>query len=152
LDLARWRNREPISARPVSAAEKFWSWCRRKPALATSLFSIVILLLVVIIGSPIAVFRINRERQRAEKLRQQSDRRAYASEMNLVQRALEMNTWAAPRLAGSLPAHKQSEVDLRGWEWRYLWNQCRAAESVFATQMRSCRCRFHTMALGWRLA
>jgi serine/threonine-protein kinase len=43
-DLDRWRNREPISARPVSAAEKFWSWCRRKPALATSLSLILILL------------------------------------------------------------------------------------------------------------
>lgn len=69
-DLDRWRNGEPITARPVNTAEKSWSWCRRKPALATSLLLIFILLLIVIIGSPIAVFRINRERQSAVEARQ----------------------------------------------------------------------------------
>src|SRR5258706_15880040 len=64
-DLGRWRNGEPITARPVNPAERFLSWCRRKPALAASLFSILILFLIVIIGSPIAVFRINREKQTA---------------------------------------------------------------------------------------
>src|SRR5262249_17119825 len=90
-DLDRWRNGEPISARPVGSAERFRSWCRRKPALATSFFLIVLLLLIVIIGSPIAVYRINRESQRAEQARKKSDRRAYAADMNLVQRSLEVN-------------------------------------------------------------
>ena len=137
-------------ARPVNTAEKFWSWCRRKPALATSLFLILILLLIVIIGSPIAVFRINRERQRAQELgeketqlRQQSDRRAYAADMNLVQRALEMNNiGSALNLLNRSPAHRfrsrtpstlnSQPSTIRGWEWRYLWNQCQSdAESVF---------------------
>ena len=139
-DLDRWRTGEPISARPVNKAERFWSWCRRKPALSGSLFVILILLLVVIIGSPIAVFRINRESRRAEdarknevRLREQSDRRAYASDMNLVQRALEGNNLS--RAVSLLDRHRptnKSEIDLRGWEWRYLWNQCQSdAESVF---------------------
>ena len=36
------------------------------------------------------------------------------------------------------PTNKSDEVDLRGWEWRYLWNQCQSdAESVFCkTQMQ----------------
>src|SRR5262249_55101364 len=53
-DLVRWRNGEPIQARPINQVEKFWSWCRRKPALATSLLLILVLLLILIIGSPIA--------------------------------------------------------------------------------------------------
>ncbi|MEX2141787.1 MAG: protein kinase [Pirellulales bacterium] len=68
-DLDHWRNGEPINARPVNAAEKFWRWCRRKPALAASVLLIGVLLLIVMIGSPIAVFRINRERVQAEDAR-----------------------------------------------------------------------------------
>jgi tetratricopeptide (TPR) repeat protein len=82
-ELDRWSNGEPINALPVNAAEKLWSWCRRKPAFSASLLLIGILLLIVMIGSPIAVFRINRERVRAEDarrneaaLRQQAEDRA----------------------------------------------------------------------------
>src|SRR6185503_3576657 len=58
-DLDRWRNGEPIQARPVNTAERFWNWCRRKPALAASLAAISVLLLIVLIGSPIAIYRID---------------------------------------------------------------------------------------------
>ena len=139
-DLERWRRGEPIHARPVKSVEKLWSWCRRKPALATSLFLILILFLIVIIGSPIAVFRINRERLNAidarnneTQLRLLSDRRAYAADMNLVQRALEMNDIGnALNLLNRYRPTDKSEIDLRGWEWRYLWSQCQSdADSVF---------------------
>ncbi|MEO8426860.1 MAG: protein kinase [Verrucomicrobiota bacterium] len=40
-DLARWLNDEPILARPVSVGEKFWRWCRRKPALATLVLTLL---------------------------------------------------------------------------------------------------------------
>ena len=33
-DLRRWLDGKPIAARPVSAFEKSWSWCRRHPAIA----------------------------------------------------------------------------------------------------------------------
>jgi serine/threonine protein kinase len=33
-DLSRWLDGRAISARPVSAAEKSWRWCRRRPAIA----------------------------------------------------------------------------------------------------------------------
>jgi serine/threonine protein kinase/Tfp pilus assembly protein PilF len=33
-DLENWRDGKPILARPASGAEKFWRWCRRKPAVA----------------------------------------------------------------------------------------------------------------------
>ncbi len=64
-ELGRFLNDEPIHARPISAPAKLVRWCRRKPALALSLGAAAILLLVVAIGSPIAAFRINRERHAA---------------------------------------------------------------------------------------
>jgi len=62
-DIERFLNDEPILARPVTRLERVWRWCRRKPALAASLLLISILLLIVIIGSPIAAYRINQARQ-----------------------------------------------------------------------------------------
>ncbi|MBI3461939.1 MAG: tetratricopeptide repeat protein [Planctomycetes bacterium] len=34
-DIERWLNGEPIHARPVGRVERFWRWCRRKPAVAS---------------------------------------------------------------------------------------------------------------------
>src|SRR5262245_55096782 len=33
-DLRRWRNREPIRARPIGLLERLARWCQRRPALA----------------------------------------------------------------------------------------------------------------------
>ena len=57
---------EPVDgASPDKLFERRWAWrwCRRKPALAAALLVIVILLLTVIIGWPIAAYRIHQEWQ-----------------------------------------------------------------------------------------
>lgn len=46
-DLERWLAREPIVARPVGSAVRLWMWCKRKPAYAGLVASLVI---VVIVG------------------------------------------------------------------------------------------------------
>jgi serine/threonine protein kinase/WD40 repeat protein len=53
-DLRRFLNNEPIHARPVGPVEMGWRWCRRNPAVATLLASIVFLLLVLGVGSSLA--------------------------------------------------------------------------------------------------
>ena len=69
LDLAdeldRFLRDEPIHARPLSGPARLWRWCRRKPALAISLGAGLLLLLVIVIGSPIAMVRINAARKLA---------------------------------------------------------------------------------------
>jgi eukaryotic-like serine/threonine-protein kinase len=60
-ELGRFLRNEPIQARPVASVEKVWRWCRRKPALATAIG----LVFVVIAGSPLAVLLINQERLHA---------------------------------------------------------------------------------------
>ena len=65
-DLGRFLGNEPICAQPITPAERAWRWCRRNPALAAAIVAALVLLGVVGIGSPIAAYRINRERQQAE--------------------------------------------------------------------------------------
>ena len=59
-DLRRFLEGRPIAARPISAAEKAWRWCRRRPAVAT-------LLALLVVGTAVAFWRIEEARQ-AEQL------------------------------------------------------------------------------------
>ncbi len=97
-DLDRFLRAEPIRARRIGPTARLWRWCRRKPVVATLGSATLLLLLAVAIGSPIAVWRINKERQRAEKgeLTARSSelvtrQKAYASDMNRAQQALAQN-------------------------------------------------------------
>ena len=70
-ELGRFLRDEPIRARPLRAPAKLLHWCRRKPALASALGAGVVLLLVIAVGSPIAIVRIERAREEAETSRKQ---------------------------------------------------------------------------------
>jgi tetratricopeptide (TPR) repeat protein/predicted Ser/Thr protein kinase len=48
-DLGRWLRCEPICARSVRRREKLWLWCRRKPALAALLATLVAALLGIMV-------------------------------------------------------------------------------------------------------
>jgi WD40 repeat protein/predicted Ser/Thr protein kinase len=89
-ELGRFLGDEPIQARRVTRVERGWRWCRRKPALASSLF------VIVIVGSPIAIYRINRalKAEQVQLTRTQEEslkarQFAYASDMNLAQQAVQ---------------------------------------------------------------
>ena len=49
-DLDRWVQGEPIAARPVGSAERFWKWCRRRPALSGLAALLVLALAVGVTG------------------------------------------------------------------------------------------------------
>jgi WD40 repeat protein len=66
-DLERWRNGEPIQARPSSAWERGVKWARRRPATA-ALFATALLLLVAMVTGAFVVLRQQQE-TRAEQLR-----------------------------------------------------------------------------------
>jgi len=70
-ELGRFLEGKPILARAAGRAEKGWRWCQRNPLVAGFATATLVLLLALAIGSPIAAFRINREKKQAtEKLRE----------------------------------------------------------------------------------
>jgi tRNA A-37 threonylcarbamoyl transferase component Bud32 len=124
-DLRRFLNNEPISARPLGPAGKMCRWSQRNPALATAYSLLILFLGVILIASPLAIFRINQARKAEAEARLRAEAQSYAADMNLVQQEWETGD---PRRARSLLEDhlpKTGAHDLRGFEWRYLWNLCR---------------------------
>ncbi|MSU64377.1 MAG: hypothetical protein EXS31_18640 [Pedosphaera sp.] len=136
-ELDRFIRDEPIHACPITRAERAWRWCRRKPALAASLTLSLLLLLTVVIGSPITALHIRLERDNAQAEALRAFREKYAADMMLAQQALAENNLghALDLLESHRPKKSQQptlnvsrSVDLRGFEWHYLWNQCQSDE------------------------
>jgi WD40 repeat protein/predicted Ser/Thr protein kinase len=78
-ELGRFLSGEPIHARPLATAARLARWCRRKPALAVSFGSVAALLLAVVVGFPLAFFRINQARKLAEGANAQTQQQLYAA-------------------------------------------------------------------------
>jgi len=128
-ELDRFLSHEPIHARPVSRTERAWRWCRRKPAVAGFGAATAVLLLTFAIGAPIALWRITSEKRRAEQEAASRRVQLYAAEVNLAGEALagsDLNR-ARELLARQIPTPSETN-DLRGFEWRYLWQQSQSAE------------------------
>jgi serine/threonine protein kinase/WD40 repeat protein len=112
-DLGRFIRDEAIHARPVSRAGKVWRWCRRKPALASLGAVSFALLLIVLIGLPIALYQIDRARRQAEQnARNESLQRQRADEelWNSYLDQARANRWSgrAGRRFDSLEAVKKA--------------------------------------------
>ena len=78
-ELGRFLNHEPIRARPIGSVAKLARWCRRKPALALAIGAGVTLLLVIAIGSPIAIVRINSSRKLAQAAERQTEQQLHTA-------------------------------------------------------------------------
>ncbi len=66
-DLRRFRQGEPILARPVSSAERIWRWCLRNRKMAALAATVALLLMIVTVGSAVA-FAVVRSRNQALNL------------------------------------------------------------------------------------
>jgi WD40 repeat protein/predicted Ser/Thr protein kinase len=136
-ELGRFLEGKPVHARPVSRPAKVWRWCRRNPRLATAVAAALLSLLIGLAGVSWQWRRAESQRQRAEADELMARQNAYASDMLLAQQAQAAgDLWLTESLLDKhRPGRKaesrkqKTETDLRGWEWRYLWQLCQADES-----------------------
>lgn len=162
-DLARFLADEPIHARRVSVAERYWRWAKRNPAIAIlgGLLTGLLVLLTFFSLRAADQFRrqaeslrtlaaarererIAADRSRAEEARarikaDQANARLLTAQDELhrtvyaTRSRLALDAWATNDLAEfqvllELARPHPEEPDLRGWEWRFLWqlgHECR---------------------------
>jgi WD40 repeat protein len=134
-DIKRHLNNEPVFARPPSAAYRFQkAWRRNKVVYMASMIVVIALLLGMGISTwqariaNTARKRAEREERKAKEGEQKQRLIAYASDMKVAQGDLMENnlTRVVELLNRYIP--KQGEEDLRGIEWRYLWQASKGDE------------------------
>ncbi len=141
-DLSRFLADEPIQARRASAAEQYWRLARRNPLVAVMGGVLVGVLALATVGSFLAArrFRTQAETQHTLAVNEAAAHQT-ANEANASLRATQAElrqTVYATRSNLALAAWDAADVrrlrslldllrpapgqpDLRGWEWRYLW-------------------------------
>jgi len=124
-ELARWQRHEPIVARPATGPERLAKWVRRHPVVAGLTAAVAISLLGGLAATSWQAQRANRASAEARAVAAEARRQAYASDMNLAQRSLELNNLGRARRLLDRHRPDAGEEDLRGWEWRHLWQLTR---------------------------
>jgi WD40 repeat protein/tRNA A-37 threonylcarbamoyl transferase component Bud32 len=127
-DLGRFLNHEPVLARPVGACEKAWRWCRRQPVRAGLIGALFVTFLLGSLGVLLAWREAELRRRTALANEFLAQENAYAADMNLAQVELEKGDLGAAMALLNSHRPAAGHRDLRGWEWRYLWQRCRSDE------------------------
>jgi eukaryotic-like serine/threonine-protein kinase len=123
-ELGRFLRDEPIRARPLGRLSKARRWCRRKPVLASLGATAVALFLVIAVGSPLALYRINQQKLAAIEQTRRAELTAYAANVRLAQQYLDAgNLGSARQLLDVATNHSPQTPDPRRWEWSYLREQ-----------------------------
>jgi eukaryotic-like serine/threonine-protein kinase len=154
MDIQRNLTSEPVIARPQSNLYRFQKLVRRNKLVFTAAAVVSGVLVLGIIVSTWQAVRATRARheavearnhekglreaaqqaqaneaqmrERAEKQELEARQRAYASDMNVAKHALDENNLGRTQDLLDRQRPQPSQRDLRGWEWRYLWQQCRS--------------------------
>lgn len=122
-DVLRHLAGEPVAARPPANLYRFGKWIGRHRlgfAAASTVLAALIVGLVVALAQAI----------RAARAEEEIRHRAYAAEVNLAQQVLRENNLERALELLNRQTPVAGETDLRGFEWRHLWQQCQGMESV----------------------
>ena len=140
-------NNEPVLARPPSKLYRFQKLVHRNKlvfAAAAVVSGVLVLGVIVSTWQTVRATHAKREALTAQaqaveaqaneaKLRQQAEaeelaarQRAYASDMLVAKQALDGNNLGRAQDLLNRQRPQPGQRDLRGWEWRYLWQQCRS--------------------------
>jgi serine/threonine protein kinase/WD40 repeat protein len=154
MDIQRHLADEPVLARPPSQLYRFRRLVRRNKAAFAATAAVATALIIgltVAVGSyrrerkqrviaDEAVRTAVRERAVADEQRQlakanaaeanqnalRARRLLYAADIALAQQSLDSSNLGRARRLLDRHRPAEGEKDLRGWEWRWLWQQCRA--------------------------
>ena len=147
MDITRHLTNEPVVARPPGQLYRFQKLARRNKGVFAAAAVVVVVLFLGVIVSTWQAVRATRSQQNEAKQRRIADearqneaqlrRRAeaqelaarqiaYASDINLAQQALALNNLGHAQMLLNRQRPQSGQPDLRGWEWRYLWQQCRS--------------------------
>jgi len=157
-------NNEPVLARPPSKLYRFQKLVRRNKLVFTAAAAVSGVLVLGVIVSTWQAVRATRARheavearnheqglreaaqqaqaneaqmrERAEKQELEARQRAYASDMNVAKQALDGNNLGRAQELLDRQRPQPGQRDLRGWEWRYLWQQCRS-DALFTLCQKS---------------
>jgi WD40 repeat protein len=83
--------------------------------------------------------RADAQARKATESQAQSRRLLYASDMNNAQQSLKQNNLGKARRLLERHRPQPGEEDLRGWEWRYLWQLTRSSALVTLTNRPTTR-------------
>jgi eukaryotic-like serine/threonine-protein kinase len=147
MDIQRHLHHEPVVARPPSAAYKFQKAWRRNKVAATSALMVGIIVLLALAFSSWSFVRERQARineasqlkiadynqllaeanagkalEYAESLR----RTAYTADMGLALQTVENGNLGRARKLLDRHRPLPDQVDIRGFEWRYLWARSRS--------------------------
>ena len=143
-DIQRYLEGDAVEARPPSNAYRFRKFVSKRKGLAAAGFAILTLLIAGITGTSLGLVRAMRETVRADQQteaalhqkeiaearaaeaieeKKRAEFAVYAGKMNLASQAAIDNepARALDLLNEQIP--EDSEEDLRGFEWHYLWDK-----------------------------
>jgi WD40 repeat protein/serine/threonine protein kinase len=143
-DLRHFLNGEPILARPPSLVERIFKWIRRRPTTA-ALAGVICLAVGALFGMALVYLsRLEVKNQALENTR--ADLANSLEESNAQRAALRSQLYQS-RIRSVSEMQRQGAIepmaqvlntlrpgadedDLRGFEWRYLWNLSRARQKL----------------------
>lgn len=127
-ELGRWLRHEPLRARPATRTERVAKWMRRHPMVAALSSAVVLSLLGGIATSTWQWRRAEAEAAAAaaatvtaRTAEVAARRHAYVAELILASQAAQRGQWHEVRSILRRTQPEPGQTDLRGWEWRYLW-------------------------------
>ncbi len=132
MDIQRHLNNEPITARPPSDFYRLQKLVlRHQPAFIAG-GAVTAALIVGLCGALWQWRRAERHAQGESRQRQLTEEHAartrlnlYAADVSMASQAMERGDYGLARRTLAALRPTGGEKDLRGFEWRYLWNLCR---------------------------
>jgi hypothetical protein len=148
MDIQRHLRDEPILARQPGTLYLLQKLFRRhRAAMTAAIASAAFLVIGGTFSAWQAVRATRAEREqtrlrsvekellhRTEEKEQFARRRAYAADMNLAQQALANDNLGLAKRLLDRQRPGRDETDLRGWEWRYLWQLARSEAAAVLTR------------------